>query len=148
MHIKNFDITISEDDLNKLITRFAPTTEKISNLRASLHENRLSITGRVKLLFAVNFSAEFRLSHSQNEIIAKLEAIRPLNALTSQFKDKILQKIVKGVSFARLDAKNDALLFDINSMMKNYVADSDLVVEALSVREKKINLRMNGRLMV
>lgn len=148
MHIKSFDVEISEDDLNNAITRYAPASEKISHLRASLHNNHLSITGRVKLLFAVNFAAEFQLSHTQSEIIARLEAIRPLNALTSQFKDKILQKIVKGVSFARLDAKNDALVFDINSLLKNYVTASELVVDELSVAEKKINLRMNGRVMV
>ncbi|MBN1481915.1 hypothetical protein EH223_06200 [candidate division KSB1 bacterium] len=144
MHITCLDVTISDDDLNSVISRHVPMNNKISNIRAALEDNHLIFTGHIRVLLTMNFRAAFAISFTEKEIIARLTDIHPMSGLVQQFKSKILQKIVAFAPFARLDEKNESIRIQVNEIVKNYGLKTNLSVADLAVAEKSLTLKLTG----
>ncbi len=144
MNLQNLDVTINDDDLNKVIGRYVPANRKIGNIRAALQDDHLVFSGRITLLLSVEFEASFLVSHTANEIVAKLIKIHPMSAIAGQFKTKILQKIVEFAPFATLDAEHDSIRIQVNDILNNYELISRLYIEDLSLEDNLLSLKLRG----
>lgn len=144
MNITCLDVTISDDDLNSVISRHVPANGKIRDIRAALEDNHLIFTGHVKVLLIVSFRAVFALSYTDREIIARLTEIHPMNGLMQQFNIKILQMIVAFAPFAKLDEKNASIRIQINEILKYYGLTANLSLEDLTVAARSLTLRLKG----
>ena len=146
MHIHCLDVTVNNKDLSSLISKYVPAGGKISNIRAEFKDHQLVFSGQVRLLLPVNFQAGFELSHTKNQISAKLVKIRPMSGLMDQFKKKIMLKIEGAASFLHLDDDNEAVQIHINDILKNQNITADMAINKLSILENQLILKLQGTL--
>lgn len=144
MNITCLDVAVNNDDLNSIIAKRIPPNDTITNLRAALETDHLVFSGQAKLLLPINFDVTFKLQHSEQEIIAHLEDVRPMSAITDHLKNKILEKIVAAAPFLHLDKKNESIRIPLTEILREHGLEAHLKIQDLKVAQNQLTLKMRG----
>ncbi len=148
MDINEFSIVFHDEDLNRLIGRFAPPNNKIRNLRVECQDEKILFSGRIAQLLNIPFQATLDISHTENEIVVRLERIQPMRGMMGQFKEKILNMLAERADFIRHDKLNDALRIDVNKALAKHITSAKLLVKDCTASTDNLALTLQGELLI
>ena len=146
MTIQESSFILRSGDLNCLIEKFVTPTKKVSTLNAELQNDKLVISGRANTFFEINFQAIVALSHTNTEIIARLEQLGPMSGIMAQFKGKILSTIAEKADFIELDKAIDTIRIKLNQAAGKGLSASHLNIRELSIVEGTLRISLQGEL--
>jgi hypothetical protein len=146
MILNKFELVISEQEVNRVMKKYLPPSPKFSDIYVTLEPDNFVLTGKIKLLFAINFKAMFKISHTEEKVAAQLVHLEPLQILTESVKHLLLEKMVEHITFAEADLHNDTIYFRINDIVKQLGLSSALKIQSLRISQKQLALDLEGEL--
>ena len=149
MELNAIEITITDDDLRSLVSKYAPGDDApVSDLTAHIDADGVRAGGNFQAGFLKgSFEAGVSLRADGRVVLATLTELKALGPVGDMFKGMIMSAVQKKLGdIPGISSDEDALRFDIETLLAGLGLTAKLGTLAIHFAPGRLTLQLSGSL--